>query len=39
MKLTDEQVQSIVDDIVSKMEAIIEDPCDGDYSDFECYED
>ena len=39
MKLTDEQVQAIVDDIVSKMEAIIEDPCDGDYSDFECYED
>lgn len=39
MKLTEEQVQAIVDDIVSKMEAIIEDPCDGDYSDFECYED
>lgn len=39
MKLTDEQVQAIVDDIVSKMEAIIEDPCNGDYSDFECYED
>lgn len=39
MKLTDEQSQAIIDDIVSKMEVIIDDPCDGDYSDFECYED
>lgn len=39
MKLTEEQVQAIIDDIVSKMEAVIDDPCDGDYSDLECYED
>lgn len=39
MKLTEEQVQAIIDDIVSKMEAIIEDPCGGDYSDFELDED
>lgn len=39
MKLTEEQVQAIIDDVVSKIEAIKEDPCDGDYSDLECYED
>lgn len=39
MELTKEQIQAIIDDIVSKMEAVIENPCNGDYSDLECYED
>jgi hypothetical protein len=39
MRLTEEQIQAIIDDIVSKMEDVIEDPCNGDFSDFECYED
>lgn len=39
MRLTEEQIQAIIDDMVSKMEGVIEDPCNGDYSDFECYED
>lgn len=39
MTLTEEQVQAIIDDIVSKMEDVIDNPCNGDYSDLECYED
>ena len=39
MTLTEEQVQAIIDDIVSKMEDVIDNPCNGDYSNLECYED
>ncbi len=39
MKPTEEQVQAIIADTANKLQAIIDDPCGGDYSDFECYED
>lgn len=39
MKLTEEQIQAIIDDVVSKMEDVIDDPCNGDYSDLDFYED
>lgn len=39
MKLTDEQIQAIIEDTAHKLELFISDPCDGDYSDLECYED
>lgn len=39
MKPTEEQVQAIITDTANKLQAIIDDPCGGDYSDFECYED
>lgn len=39
MKPTEEQIQAIIADTANKLQAIINDPCGGDYSDFECYED
>lgn len=39
MALTKEHVQAIIDDIVSKMEDVIDNPCNVDYSGLECYED
>ena len=39
MRLTEEQIQAIIDDVVSKMQGVIDDPFNGDYSDLECYED
>lgn len=39
MKPTEEQVQAIIADTANKLQAIIENPCGGDYSNFECYED
>lgn len=39
MKPTEEQVQAIIADTANKLQSIIDDPCGGDYSDFECYED
>ena len=39
MTLTEEQVQAIIDDIVSKMVAVSDNPCNGDYSMLVCYED
>lgn len=39
MNLTEIQIQAIIDDTTNKLQAIIEDPCNGDYSDLEMYED
>lgn len=39
MKLTEKQANVIIDDIVSKLKEVISQPCNGDYSNLECYED
>lgn len=39
MKLTEEQIQAIINDAADKLQALIEDPCNGDYSDLDMYED
>ncbi len=39
MTLTEEQIQAIIDDAVLKLQTAIDDMYEGDYSDFEYYED
>lgn len=39
MRLTEEQIQAIISDTADKLYALAEDPCNGDYSDLDFYED
>lgn len=39
MNLTEVQIQAIIDDTTNKLQAIIDNPCNGDYSNLEMYED
>ena len=39
MELTEEQIQAIIEDTANKVAGIVDNPCGGDYSEFQCYED